>query len=157
MVALVWWITNLASQFWHKQTKNPVDWLSRTPSIIRSHHTNGWYSWSQTIYRRTCIKEHPLLSGQLSKSRKFLALLLTVIFYPYWTVTSKGVLSRQFCCCLVKTAVKLWPRTFFQTGKKHFCNHKRKISRDSPRESEPVFFFSGDISHSQWQNLKMLG
>ena len=27
--------------------------------------------------------------------------------------------------------------------------------RDSPREGKPVCFFSGDISHSQWQNLKM--
>ena len=24
---------------------------------------------------------------------------------------------------------------------KHFCNHKRKISRDSPRKSKPVFYF----------------
>ena len=55
---------------------------------------------------------------------------------------------------LVKTVVKLWPRTFVQ-NKKHFCNHKRRY-QEILQESKPVLF-SEDISHFQCQNLKMLG
>ena len=64
-------------------------------------------------------------------------------------ISLKGILSqsRQFYCFLVKTVVKLRPRTFVQ-NKKHFCNNKRKVSRDSPRENKPVIFF-WRYSHSQ--------
>ena len=39
-------------------------------------------------------------------------------------------------------------------NEKHFCNHKRKISRDSSWESKPVYF-SGDTSHSKFENVRI--